>query len=362
MATPLVIQIAERLFTTPAAPYHEAAMQEQVREISREYKLPLVEDEFGNLLVTYENNPDLPPLVLAAHLDHPGFVIRRQAAPGKWIAEFLGGVGDAWFRPGIPLLLMPGRLSAVLGERLDPHKREFEILAHQPASHPAQFAVWDLLEFERSSGILTGRACDDLAGVAATLAVLAELREQNAPVHVIGALSRAEEVGFHGALCLAKSGRLPREGMVISLETSRELPPVSQGAGVIIRVGDKASIFHSEATRFLTEVAEQLGAERPDFKYQRALMPGGTCEGTAYQEFGYRTAALCIALGNYHNCGENHQIAAEFVSEADLVGMARLLVSTAKAVPRYAQLVSRIPERLQKSAETALQNLRSACE
>jgi hypothetical protein len=37
------------------------------------------------------------------------------------------------------------------------------------------------------------------------------------------------------------------------LETSRELPGVKMGGGVILRVGDKASIFDSEATRFLAE-------------------------------------------------------------------------------------------------------------
>ena len=42
-------------------------------------------------------------------------------------------------------------------------------------------------------------------------------------------------------------------------------------------------------------------------------MSGGTCEATAYQLYGYRTAALCVALGNYHNCGPDLTIAPEFV-------------------------------------------------
>ena len=41
-------------------------------------------------------------------------------------------------------------------------------------------------------------------------------------------------------------------------------------------------------------------------------MSGGTCEATAYQEFGFQTAAVCVALGNYHNCGPRNRIAAEF--------------------------------------------------
>ena len=61
-------------------------------------------------------------------------------------------------------------------------------------------------------------------------------------------ISRAEEVGFQGALTVASSRQLPKDSLVISLETSRELPPVKMGQGVIIRVGDRASIFDSAAT------------------------------------------------------------------------------------------------------------------
>src|SRR5690606_8977451 len=92
-----------------------------------EHGLPVVEDEFGNLLVTLATRPELPPVVLAAHLDHPGFVIRRPFDENGWVGEFLGGVGDGWFQRGVPLLLMPGRVSANLGQRIEGEKREFEI-------------------------------------------------------------------------------------------------------------------------------------------------------------------------------------------------------------------------------------------
>ena len=359
MQPSLVMRYAERLLTTPTAPYHEATMKEQVRLIVEEAGLDLVEDEFGNLLVQLVNDATLPPLVLDAHLDHPGFVIRRQLSSDSWLAEFLGGVGDGWFTPGIPVLLMPGRVPAVLGKRPAEGRKEFELTSSSPVEIAPEFAVWDLTEFDGSGPNIVGRACDDLIGAATILAVLAELRHRKAPVHVIGALCRAEEVGFHGALCLAQSGRLPKESLVISLETSRELPPVKMGEGVIIRVGDKASVFHPEATRFLVEVAQDLQKEGKPFKYQRALMSGGTCEGTAYQEFGYRTAAVCVALGNYHNCGEGQKIAAEYVSSNDVQDMVALLSSAAEAMGRYDDLTGRLTKRLQGYTEEALRLLQA---
>ena len=30
-------------------------------------------------------------------------------------------------------------------------------------------------------------------------------------------------------------------------------------------------------------------------------MPGGTCEATVYDVYGFTAARICVALGNYHN-------------------------------------------------------------
>jgi len=205
-------------------------------------------------------------------------------------------------------------------------------------------------------GRIRGRACDDLIGVAAILATLIQLKRTAARVDVIGVISRAEEIGFLGALAVgAEPKLLPKNALVISLETSREIPPVRIGQGVIIRVGDRTSIFFFFFTRFLAEVA-QLAAERePSFRFQRALMSGGTCEATAYQEFGFQTAALCIALGNYHNCAPQRKIAAEFVSVADACGMVRLLVETALQMPAYQTLVGKLPRKLKELLKTGRQ-------
>jgi endoglucanase len=103
---------------------------------------------------------------------------------------------------------------------------------------------------------------------------------------------------------------------------------VKIGGGPIIRVGDRTSVFDSVATAHLQEAAKAAG-----ITHQRALMQGGTCEATAYALYGYRTAAMCVALGNYHNCGPGDRIAPEYVSVEDTLGMARLCVSAATSTP-----------------------------
>jgi len=59
-------------------------------------------------------------------------------------------------------------------------------------------------------------------------------------------------------------------------------------------------------------------------------MAGGSCEGTAFQTYGYRSGALCIALGNYHNCAPDDRIETEYVSLSDMVGLIEFCVAIAQ--------------------------------
>ena len=265
------------------------------------------QDDFGNVIAHYQRGEEEARYAFAAHMDHPGFV-------GE---EFLGGVPEEY-------------------RAKKPPTRDF-----------GAFAMWDLPAFERKDGRIYSRACDDLIGCVAILALFRELEETGAEAGVLGLFTRAEEVGFIGAIQLAQSGRVSRDVVIVSLECSSERSPGAgrMGEGVIIRVGDKTSIFDDSGTRALTALATEH-----KIPHQRCLMSGGTCEATAYQLYGYRAAALCVALGNYHNCGPETTIAPEFVSVNDVEGMVRLLTAAATA-PSAADPVVALRERLEKGLE-----------
>ena len=131
-------------------------------------------------------------------------------------------------------------------------------------------------------------------------------------------------------------------------------------AGIIHQDARRAGLAARDFPRCLksrTGVGVAIVAD-VHFHFQRALMSGGTCEATAYQEFGLQTGAVCVALGNYHNCASKQKIAAEFVSVSDACGMVRLLVEAARQMPRYATLIARLPKSLQKLHTTARKALR----
>src|SRR5436190_1908820 len=319
MSSKLVADLAARLMARPAVPYHEQAVAAEVQRICKDYGLDCRSDSFGNMLVSLRTSPKQRLFVLSAHMDHPGFRVLRRMGPSSFLAEFLGGVPDNYFKPGIRLRAFPGALPARLGRSVA-KKKHFEIILKKASVQP-RYAVWQLEDVTIRNGKIHGRSCDDLVGVAGALATLVQLKRERAHVNVLAAITRAEEVGFHGALGLIARKTIPRSALVVSLETSRELPPVQMGHGVIIRVGDRSSLFDPEATRFLCEAAGDLGKREKRFHFQRALMSGGTCEATAYQELGYQTCAVCIALGNYHNCGADGRIRGEYVNIGDADSM-----------------------------------------
>jgi endoglucanase len=206
--------------------------------------------------------------------------------------------------------------------------------------------MWDLPACELRDGRVHSRACDDLVGCAAILATFRELERTGVEASVYGLFTRAEEVGFVGAIRLAQAALVPREVTMVSLETSSEKAPgCKMGEGVIVRVGDRTSIFDPTVTATFVELAK-----RTEIPAQRCLMSGGTCEATAFQLYGYRSGALCVALGNYHNCGPDQRIEAEFVSLSDVQALVRLCVEIARNSEPLSASDDALRERLEKRA------------
>jgi len=138
----------------------------------------------------------------------------------------------------------------------------------------------------------------------------------------MGLLTRAEEVGLLGALEAARLGTVPEGALVLSLECSKALADAPQGDGVVIRVGDRATIFDPAFTAALVERAGSVDGLR----WQRKLMDGGMCEASAFGAAGWRTSGLAVPLANYHNAADDGSgVAPESVLVEDFLSELRLL-------------------------------------
>ena len=334
-------------------------------------------DKAGNLYLEYRHGVGrrrkLVPLVLEAHMDHPGCVLERQRRDGTIEAMFRGGVKPSHFKDARVRFYDEAAgewvETAVLSVKTIRGQRPLRAVLQAPREGRllavGALGMWDLPEAKWKGDLFAARVCDDLAGLAAIIGAMDEIARQRMPGHVVALCSRAEEVGFAGVLAACEHGWIPRGAPVIGLETSRAFPESPQGAGPIIRVGDRTGIFSAGLTHFITQAAGHISDEDGAFKYQRKLMDGGTCNSTAFAAWGYDAAGICLALGSYHNMFDKAMtgkhapfrapvakagpgIASETIHLGDFEGLVRLLVEVARRIGDYEPGLGVVRKRLAK--------------
>ena len=363
----------------------------------RRSRVRVTRDDAGNVLILRKDmRRGDRPVLATAHLDHPAFVVTAQGtAPRRGTRtrgvrpireltlEFRGGVHDPYFSGArIEVIDMLGGRHGARIRSLDakamPFKRVTATLdapARAGSIREGDIARWALpaprivrREMPASSSgdrsrtvrVIETHACDDLAAVAAACAAFDSLLS-NRNARRFGILfTTAEEVGFVGAIHAARGGFVPRGARLICLENSRSFPHDSPiGAGAILRVGDRLSVFSPHLTNALSELYATHAKSVPGWAWQRKLMPGGACEATAFASYGIESTCLCLPLGNYHNMTDIDGVLAgkrparvgpEFVSVDDfhgLVDMLRVAVlgldrGTSSSAPAHRPLMERL--------------------
>ena len=335
-------KLLRQLTALPTASGRESSVMAFVRKwVQRRRGLKLQRDDADNLLITRSDGNAAPrPVVFVAHMDHPAFVLRKPIDDtGKLVeAAFRGGVEEAYFRGSRVRLWKagePGIAGTVVETRFDSAKRYDKTakieLDEAVDTEPGQIATWDLPAPRIEDGRLIAPVCDNLVGVAAALAALDRVRRgRSEGIDLRVLLTRAEEVGFVGAVSACKNHTLPKASRIVVLENSKAYGESPSGGGTILRVGDRTSTFDADITRRLGAAASRLENADPPLQWMRRLMPGGTCEATAFVAFGYRAGCVCLPLVNYHNMDETRGvIASESIAVPDFEATVRLLTEAA---------------------------------
>ena len=402
------LRILEDVLSLPTTSFHEQFIQEYVLHFIKKLGLDIKTDVFGNILVHYEKGNTEKPIVFTAHMDHPGFSIIERIAGFDYVGQFYGGTNKDFF-PGAKLLIYSDSkyieaqaVSPLFEYREDLNKYDPQSQENSEKSEAEQrknisevdskdareklllpqfrietrdevnvndMGFFDVTFFNIKGDLLYTKDADDLVNVAALLILLQRTVKLNSDSNFYVLFTRAEETGFTGCQGAIESKILPENSIPIVLETSAELEQAKIGQGFILRVGDRFSTYNTLVDSWMHEVAADISKElmeNPDkkktaasakakneFKFQRTLMDGGTCEASLFNVSGFDTGALAIALGNYHNIGKSHP-APEYISLFDLcclVEFMQKLVITPFSTKRSKYLVQRIADRFTKLAK-----------
>jgi putative aminopeptidase FrvX len=309
--------------------------------VERREDLKVTADAAGNLLITVKGRKSkTAPVIAAAHMDHPGFVV--ESVRGRDVtARFRGSVMAEYFDDAAVEFFdardgrHPGKVVSY-----DAASKQAVVQLQSPTSVLGLGAIgrWRFAppKLGVKRGLLHAPACDDLAGVAAALTALDQARKKPELRHFGVLLTRAEEEGMLGAIAAARDGTCPDDARLLSIEMSRSFADSPIGGGPIVRVGDHSSVFDSELTNRVAAVAKDA-----KLVHQRKLMDGGSCEATAFGAYGLSATGLCLALGNYHNMADidgvkagtaKAVLAPEVISLEDFDGLVGLMLVAAKGI------------------------------
>jgi len=309
------------ILPVPTAPFSEGLVHARIRAAVRAN--PRLRDRIdgsGNLEVVYGKGR--PRLWFACHTDHPALRV-----DGKGAAVIEGGIRPPALR-GARLRTFDddGPRPVVRSVTKDGRVR-LKGAAALPKGTPL---VLDLQAPSIGASRIRARAIDDLCAVAACLATMDDLARRRWKGAVGFLFTRAEEVGFAGALAWCRTTRTARSATVINLEMSSARKHTPLGNGPILRVGDRITVYDDAVSRSLEQCALRLQKKHDDFRYQRALMDGGACEATVYAQAGFRAGALCLPLMNYHNHAKGGGVGREYVARADAENLVRWMAAFAR--------------------------------
>ncbi len=348
-------KLLHRILTQPTSPFREARVIATILDILKSESVPHFVDPVGNIIIGVSSEieyldlvqmPSTEPVrVFIAHMDHPGFHGVQWKSPTELAIQWHGG-SPTQHLEGAKVWLSDrtgwsteGKMSQAC---LHPSGRAIDsaliILedseVSQKLTDPTQ--IYGGFGFRspwwQEGELIYTKAADDLVGSFAVVSLAIDLwKVKSNPPPFIGLLTRAEEVGFIGAIGhfeLNWLQRAKRPVLCVSLEASRTLPGAEMGKGPVVRLGDKFTVFDSGALKIFSELAQ---TRLPD-QHQKRIMDGGTCEASAATVYGFPSIGISVPLGNYHNqsfeggpdSAPRLGPAPEFVHRQDIVGLIQL--------------------------------------
>lgn len=319
-------------------------IKEKVTSISDEVTV----DGIGNVTATLKGNKPGPKVVVTAHMDEVGFIVKKVEKNGLLRFEKLGGHDDRILlaqkvlvrsKKGAKLGII-GTISAHYQKFDDPKKvRNYrQLYVDVGASSSSEIAemgievgdpiTWDSkLEFlgDEQNGKIVGKGFDDRAGCAVLIQLLEDLRQKDFAGEIIALFAVQEEVGLRGA----KVGLANVDfDVAIAIDTTAvsDTPEdvmddsLEIGGGAGIKVMDSSLISHPAVKDLLVEIAK---AEK--IKHQLEIFTGiGTDAGAVtLANKGVPTGVLSIPSRNAHS-------PVEVIDFQDLEAVKELLLAFVK--------------------------------
>jgi endoglucanase len=258
--------------------------ENQVRKLMKIYLKPFVdeikEDKLGNLIAFKKGPENSPTLMIAAHMDEIGLMVKNIKKKGFLQFTKIGGMDDRiLLAQKVIVHTNNGPLIGVIGskpvhiQKEDERKKVIEAdklfidvgAKNKEEAEKMGIQVGDVVSFDTkyeriSSNVVLGKAFDDRIGCAMLVEIVKRLQKIDCNLYIVGTIQ--EEVGLRGAT-IAAFHIQPDVGIALDASVAGDMPgvnegdaPAKMGAGPVVTVADAGLIAHPKVLKLILDSAK----------------------------------------------------------------------------------------------------------
>jgi putative aminopeptidase FrvX len=274
--------------------------EEEVRnlliKLMKPYADEITVDKLENLIAIKKGRKGSPRVMIAAHMDEIGLMVKTITKEGFLQFAKMGGIDDRiLLAQKVIVHTQKGSLLGVIGSK-PPHIQKEEerkkVITYDQLfidvgaenledAKKLGVRVGDPVSFDvkyakLTSDVVTGKAFDDRVGCAIIIETLKQLKSTDCTLYAVGTVQ--EEVGLRGA-ATATFGIDPDVGIALDVTVAGDVPGVREfetnmkmGKGPVLTVADAGLITHPKVLRLLRDTAEEI---KIDYQIETGL-PGST--------------------------------------------------------------------------------------
>jgi endoglucanase len=333
-------ELLQTLCKTPGIPGREHQFRDYVSgilgPISDE---PLRTDPMGNLFAVKRGNGQAPrSIMLAAHMDEIGFIVRFITKEGFIYVQPLGGFDPrVLIAHRVTVHTKVGPLTGVFGFKpthfTTPEERNkvvpltdlFIDIGYPAEKVKEMVRIGDPITMQSDliemGNLYSGKTLDDRVGVYVMLEAFRRFKQSADHIYAVATVQ--EEIGVRGART-ASFGLEPHIGIALDITIAADIPGVDEkdhcvkiGNGVGIKVMDSLSVSHYGLYQFFCELAERF-----EIPHQYEVLPSGGTDAGAMQVSRDGIPVITLSIP----CRYTHTVA-EAVHKDDIEATIRLLIA-----------------------------------
>ncbi len=325
----------------------------EVRDLMKKYLKPYVdevrEDRLGNLIAFKKGNKDAPTVMLAAHMDEVGLMIKNIKKKGFLQFAKVGGIDDrVLLAQKVIVHTDKGPLTGVIGSK-PPHiqteeeqkkvidaDRLFIDVGAKDKNEAEKMGVQvgDVVSFDTKfvrlgNDVVLGKALDDRVGCAMMVETLRRLQKVDCNVYAVGTIQ--EEVGLRGAT-IAAFQVAPDVCIVLESTVAGDMPgveegkaPAKMGEGPVVTVADAGLIAHPKVLRLLIDSAKE---NKIPYQLETGIRGSTDAARISLSREGVPSGVISVATRYIHS-------PAAILNLDDVEKTVKLAVAAIEKVPEY---------------------------